>query len=627
MCGIFGALGKNIKLKKNFLNKSFSLLNHRGPDDFGCHTLKYGILCHTRLSILDLDSRSNQPMTSNNDRFVLVFNGEIYNYKELRIRYLKNYNFKTSGDTEVLLALFEKFGKNFLKLLNGMFAICIYDKKKDEAFLARDAFGQKPLFYTKKNSNLFFSSEVKIFREMNVAFNANKYAWYRYLIHGSYDDNKETFFENIYQLEPGETITWKKNKDIIKNKFFVPQFSVGKSLKDNFSTASKKIKLSIKNSSKIHMRSDVPVGLCLSGGLDSSILLSCIQSNPETKNRIRSYSIEFGKSFSEKKWINLVSKQYKVKNKMINFSKKNFLTSIKPMMWFQEAPIGGLMNCALAKLMYVAQKKDKIKVMQDGSGLDELLGGYAKHQNIYLNLLKKKLPKKKYQLYFKKYCNFWNISELKAEQFLNSENKKNTAIDGTVQINKNLYLKNFINSKYSNKIKKFDKSKSKLHNELLDFLFIRKIPRNTRMRDRISMANSIELRLPFLDLELFKYSMSIKEDFYFKDGLSKSIARNAFSKNIIADVNFAHKRSVQAPQTEWLRSEPMKTYIKNLINSKSFARRGFFDVKKVKEIYKDFCKKKFNNSFFVWQWINMEEWFRMFVDKKNNKIHSFNKIF
>ena len=617
MCGIFGVLGKNDIKKKKILN-SLKLLRHRGPDKQKFQYDKISILGHTRLSILDLDQRNDQPMESNDERFTLVFNGEIYNFKELKKIYLKNYKFKTTGDTEVLLALYEKFGKNILTLLDGMYAFCIFDKKKNEAFLARDFFAQKPLFYSIIKNKLFFSSEIKVLEELGIPLIPNYYSWYRYLVHGSYDDSKDTFFKDIYQLEPGQSIIWNLNKKIKVKKNFFPENYVNKSITDNFNKAKNKIQFLIDKSTKIHLRSDVPVGLNLSGGLDSSILLSSFKKNLKKKGKLKTYSVDFGKSFSEKKWINLISKQYKVSNKLITFSKKNFLDSIKPLMWFHEAPLGGLMNCALAKLIKVA-RKDNIKVLQDGSGLDEFLGGYQKHHNFYMNLLKKN-NKKKFENNLKKYSKFWNLSLSDARSQIKKENNKYTALDSSRQIRSDIFLNSFIKGKYKNSISKFNKSGSKLHNELLDFTFIRKIPRNTRMRDRVSMASSVELRFPYLNVELFKYAISLNQNFYFKDGYSKSIARFAFSKKIKNDLIFANKRSVQSPQTEWLRTEPMRSYINKLINSKSFANRGFYNISKVKKAYKKFCEKKHENSFFVWQWINLEEWFRLFIDKKS--VHS-----
>jgi len=220
------------------------------------------------------------------------------------------------------------------------------------------------------------------------------------------------------------------------------------------------------------------------------------------------------------------------------------------------------------------------------------------------------------------YAKNWGVTEEKAELLAVNELKNAvTAIDGTIPVRTDLlhsaFTKNFtgeINNKVS--------TGSRLYDALIDYLQARKIPRNTRLKDRVSMAYSIELRLPFLEHNLIDYALSLPEHYHFLYGRTKSVVREAMKGYMDDDVRIAPKRSIQAPQGEWLRTRPMADYVEKIISSESFADRGVFDVKRVQGAFKEFCNGKYNNSFFVWQWINMEEWFRTFIDNDSTKVTS-----
>ena len=274
MCGILGII--QTKPKREVINRMISLLKHRGPDSKGVYLDKNIGLGHTRLSIIDLSKASNQPFFSKNKRYILVFNGEIYNYIELKeILKKKGYNFKTTGDVEVLLNSFIEWGYNCVKKFNGMFAFAIWDKKKKELFCARDRIGIKPFHYYKDRKKFVFSSEIKPLFEAGIKAEPNEKIIHRFLTKGLYELREDTFFKNINQLPPGNYLVYKNNKIEISEYWNILKETKKSSLsKKEYKDKFKKI---LHNAIKIRLRSDVPIGVNLSGGIDSPSLLSRVR--------------------------------------------------------------------------------------------------------------------------------------------------------------------------------------------------------------------------------------------------------------------------------------------------------------------------------------------------------------
>jgi asparagine synthase (glutamine-hydrolysing) len=379
MCAIAGVIGQNNN-NEDLINSMLSMMRHRGPDFTNIVKFEQGFLGHNRLSIIDTHSRSNQPMISNNNRYIIVFNGEIYNYLELKNQLKASYNFKTKGDTEVILAAFQKWGIESFHKLNGAFSFCIYDKLEKKSYFVRDRFGQKPLFFWKKNETLFFSSEIKAFLRVGYSVQANFLTWHDYLVNSDTDTTRDTFFKDIIQLLPGEVAIFNSNNKINFKKWYDLKKALrNKKVKSDEST----ILTSLLNSVKLCSRADVPQAISLSGGLDSNILLGLYAHKKILTNIPKTFSVEFGSDFSEREFFSISNKKFKNDNIVINYTIDDFLHTIKPIIWHLESPSGGLMNCALTKMCY-AIHKDGIKIVQDGTGLDEIFGGYEIHHLGYL---------------------------------------------------------------------------------------------------------------------------------------------------------------------------------------------------------------------------------------------------
>ena len=609
MCGIAGILGATEPGDRDRVARMTEIASHRGPDAFGIESLPGAVLGHRRLSIIDLSDRGLQPMRSASGAW-LVFNGEIYNYRELRQELADGYRFASDSDTEVLLAAWQRWGENCLDRLNGMFAFCIYEPTTRSAFLARDRFGQKPLYLHDHGDRVLFASEVKSLIAAGVPAQPSRTAWTRYLSQASYDDASDSFFDGIDQLLPGECATFDPEKGLRRRRYYdIAESATNRDM--TITEAAEQTRDLLVDAARLHMRADVPVGVALSGGLDSSALLACIDAAGELHGDVGCASVDFGRDLSERPWIEAAAKHHGLRSNILTYTPEAFRADIKPVMWHLEGPIGGLMNCALSPVMAAARSAG-FKVVQDGTGLDEAFGGYRNHHDLYLGqLLRDDAPNAAAAL--RDYAANWSTSEDDARRAGKTAlGDTMTAIDGTVAIRPEV-LHQSIRAEAletNRQAKKGDAVKA----ALVDYLQVRKIPRNMRMKDRLSMAYGLELRLPFLDHRLVELALSQPTAYLFEAGRTKSIVREAL-KGIMDDgVRIAPKRSIQAPQGAWLRQEPMRRYVAGLIESESFAARGLFDVTAVQTAFEQFCAGAFDNSFFVWQWINTEEWHRTFVD-------------
>jgi len=609
MCGIAGILGAIEPGDVDRVDLMIEIERHRGPDARGVVSLPGAILGHRRLSIIDLTDRGLQPMRSAREAW-LVFNGEIYNYRELRAELSEYYPFATESDSEVLLAAWHRWGERCLDRLSGMFAFCVYEPATRRGFLARDRFGQKPLYFAEGPGRLVFASEVKALLAAGLRPRPNRAAWGRYLARGSYDDTADTYFEGISQLMPGECAEFHAGRGLSIRRYYDVATAI-RPTRMHVSEAVARTRDLLVDAARLHMRADVPVGVSLSGGLDSSALLACLDLAGELHEGVRCVSVDFGGELSERKWIEAAAQHHRLPYEIIGYTPQEFRAAIRPMMWHLEGPIGGLMNCALAPVMASARAAG-IRVIQDGTGLDEAFAGYRNHHDLYLGLALQRGDAGTAAA-LAAYARNWGTDEAGARQSaVRSLANPLTAIDGTVVVHPELLESSLVETVADEAIRVA--TGEPLRDALIDYLQVRKIPRNTRMKDRLSMAYGLELRLPFLDHRLVEFALSLPSAYYFLEGRSKSILREALTGAMDDAVRLAPKRSIQAPQGAWLRREPMRSYVTSLIESESFAARRMFDVRAVKAAFARFCHGEFDNSFFVWQWINVEEWHRIFVD-------------
>ncbi|MEN2489826.1 asparagine synthase (glutamine-hydrolyzing) [Flavobacterium sp. B11] len=561
MCGIAGIVGD---YKEHQLDAMLISQHHRGPDT----TKKYNDDCfatlgHNRLAIIDLSSQSNQPFIDNSGRYVLVFNGEIYNYIEIRETLKNQYKFKTESDTEVLLAAFIIYGESCLEKFNGMFAFAIWDNQEKKLFAARDRFGVKPFYYSVLNNSLFFSSEIKALHAAEIPKKPNEKVWASYFAFGSYGMPNETFWEDIIQLPGGHFLKY-ENQNITIKKWYFFEEEVAKQQKKITLKEAKEYYISLlKDSINLRFRSDVSVGFNVSGGLDSSVLLALVNLQ-ENNSRINAYTFYTNNSdYDELSWVekmiaitnNPLAEVLLQANEIPAFTKKMALQ--------QDEPFGGIPTLAYAKIFEKA-RKDGVLVLLDGQGMDEQWAGYDYYT------------------------------------------QKN---DATIQgVENSPYKIKMLSDSFLSKAEKplypkiFD---DEILNKQYRDLFYTKIPRALRFNDRVSMMYSTELREPFLDHRLVEFAFSLPLEFKIKDGVSKYILREIASEFLSNDVAFAPKRPLQTPQREWL-ADDLKEWVNGCL--KTIENSCFSEWFVKAELEKEFdfyFSGNIQSSFHIWQCISL----------------------
>jgi len=558
MCGIAGILGQ--KANKESILQMLETQKHRGPD-FVDYYLEENtiVLGHNRLSIIDLSSNANQPFISDCGNYILVFNGEIYNYLELRKEFQSKYTFKTQSDTEVLLNAYIEWGEQCLNKLNGMFSFAIWNKKEQFLFAARDRFGVKPFYYSFENTNFIFASEINSLWAAGISEIPNDKVWLNYFVEGSYGMPDETFWKGIQQLSAGHYLTLKDNSLQIKKWYFFEERIA--ELQNYFEENEEEYitKLLVK-AINLRFRADVSIGFNLSGGLDSSTLLALIDQQNRDKSTIETFTfITNDERYDELYWVKsmLDKKPYPLNVCELSYNEVPEL-ALK-IAQNQSEPYGGIPTIAYSKIFERASQKG-VKVLLDGQGSDEAWAGYDYYVNNSQN----------------------NIQGISKSPFRNNV----LNVDFTKEHQKTVYPKPF---------------QEDLLNLQFRDLFYTKIPRALRFNDRVSMLHSTELREPFLDYELVEYVFSRPQTLKIKNGVQKWMLRKIAEHFLQKDLVLAPKRPLQTPQREWL-SHDLKDWV--ISEMELLKANNWFEKKQLQTEMDVFFKGDNQSSFHVWQWIN-----------------------
>jgi asparagine synthase (glutamine-hydrolysing) len=529
MCGIAGFYGLG-RINPNIIQKTLKSMKHRGPDSedhkYISSKINNTYLLHTRLRIIDLHHRSNQPFTYKN--LTIVFNGEIYNYLELKNDLKKQgYKFKTNSDTEVLLKLYYAYGYKAFEKCEGMWALAIYDSRKENLIISRDRFGEKPLFFYRKRGGIYFSSEVKsLFCLSNKKFhlNDNKIRQNLYYGYKSINNDNQTFFKDIVSVQKGCYYVINSDLSLNINKFWKPEIKKNKDI--NFLEAKNHTLELLKKSLKMRLRTDVPLAFSLSGGIDSSLLVSLTKKklnlNPNTFSIIDS-----GSKYNEKKLIDKTVNELNNNHQYIYLKKENnFLKNLDAMISNYSCPIPTISQYIQNKIIKKISKNN-YKVIISGVGSDEIFTGYYHHFPLYFSELKKSSLKHNIENWKENILPFINNKNYtNAKAYLDQMMPKNHIFDFDAKYNSKLKVK----LDQSLVLKKF--SKNKLKDRMLNELFHEIVPPILHLDDLNSMASSVENRSPFLDSKLFEFVYSLPNKFLIGNGYQKILLR-ALSKNII----------------------------------------------------------------------------------------------
>jgi asparagine synthase (glutamine-hydrolysing) len=571
MCGIAGIVGNNWSMQE--LNRMVEIQHHRGPDSQGISIDTHGLagLGHNRLSIIDLSADAQQPMSSGNGNLSLVFNGEIYNYLELR-RELSDYPFHSRSDTEVILAAYERWGEACLDRFIGMFALAIWDRRERKLFAARDRFGVKPFYYASRpDGTLLFASEIKALHAAGVSKVADEKTWATYLTSGAYDHSEYTFWEGIKSLGAGHRLVWKNNRVAITEWYNLaervgPDFDHRPAgvVKDEYSSL-------LKESVGLRFRSDVPVGINISGGLDSSILLGLIREVQGDAPEVKAFTFITGDPvYDELPWVRqtLSTTQHPlVVCRLMADEVPALAASVQE---HQDEPFGGLPTLAYARLFERARAEGVI-VLIDGQGMDEQWAGY----DYYAQALSEN-----------------GTAAPPLVQGISGRATRPECLDPEFAA---LARERREDSPFPDRLRNLQRR---------DACFT-KIPRALRFNDRISMRSSTELREPFLHHRLFEIALRQPAERKIMNGISKLMLRQIAADLLPSGVAEAPKRPLQTPQREWLHG-PLRDWAEDYIGTalKAFA-ESWLDSSAIKAAWRQYCTGNESNSFYIWQWISL----------------------
>jgi asparagine synthase (glutamine-hydrolysing) len=616
MCGICGFNSVN----DTTLTKMLELIKHRGPDSKGTYVAQNFSLGHTRLSIIDLRTIANQPMTYvvGNKEYVIVFNGEIYNFQEIKDKLLeKKYLFKTNGDTEVILAAYAEWGEKCVDYFEGMWAFAIHDVAKETILISRDKIGIKPVYYYFENGIFGFSSEIKPLLLLNKKIKPNDTAIFDFLY---YDRNKhceQTFFDGVYILLPGHNLTYDiKRGKIAILKYYNLEAVLQLSKKDiTFEEAKKLVEKELNHSITKMMVSEVPICASLSGGLDSSGI-ACAMHNQKYKD-LKLYSLVFkGKPIDESKYQEFVAQKTGYELNQITFDETQIFDELNDLLQTHEEPFEGLARFGQFKIMEKIHQ-DGIKVVLDGQGADESYLGYPVYFGIYLREL----------FYAGRLIRFIRESVQYYKNFKN--------VEPLLFFMQSVIPKNIVHKLWTSR-KKFlsrEFTKAYSHRKLLDTIWHEKKVKNFSIStllvyplqmlliygDKNSMRWSIESRVPFCEHKMVELGVSLPTTYKIRDGKTKNVLKEAL-KSLLPSQIYDRKDKIgfKTPDGDLLRSTRGKAELTKLLADVNFQNRTYWNVAYIQKMIQDHQDKKADHGTTLWRIIIVERWFNLFFDAQKN---------
>ncbi len=625
MCGIAGFTQFNHQFgNEQTLQKMGNAILHRGPDAGGVY-LKDNIgLSHRRLSIIDPTEAGNQPMVSQDGRYIIVFNGEIYNFLSLR-KELKKQNFplKTHTDTEVLLTLYEQHGKDVLNKINGMFAFAIWDTTKQTLFIARDRVGKKPLYYYKQKNDIIFASELKAILTLpKIPRKIRADAVYDFFAY-QYIPDPKTIFENIHKLEPGHYLEITESS-FTKTKYWDISFS--KQSKDNEIQIKEKLQKLLNECTKKRMVSDVPLGAFLSGGVDSSGIVAMMAKNTESK--ITTCSIGFDdEKFNETEFAKAVAEQFHTNHHELTVH-QNVKENLEKIVSFFDEPFA---DPSLVPTFYVSElARQKVTVAIAGDGGDEVFAGYEKYTTDTIeNNLRKLFPEIIRTTLFPSFASI-------LEKFNNAYCKKGSSLLRTLSLDPAMgfYITNshitdelwqrIITDNTKNKIGSYHPSQITTdyyeqcdgidHMSRILYTDIKTyLPGSILVKaDRMSMANSLEVRAPILDYKLMEFAATLPSSLKYNKGEKKYILKEAFKDFLPDDILYRKKMGFEVPLADWLRGEIKSIAEQKLFNSTS-GLTDYFKINEVKNLWDQHQSGKRDYSTPLWSMLMFQMWWDKYM--------------
>jgi asparagine synthase (glutamine-hydrolysing) len=627
MCGILAT----INFESSIATTALNLMEHRGPDARAIYNFKNLCLGHLRLSIQDLSEKANQPMFSDFEHYSIVFNGEIYNHWEIREKELADYRFKTTSDTETILALYIKHKEKCVNFLNGIFAFAIFNRDEETLFVARDHFGVKPLYYILNEDQFACASELKALLPYNLNQEIDIESIQAYLTF-MWCPGEGTPFRSIKKLLAGSfmhidlnNISQTKIKRYYQLKY--PNKIIdNKSLNYWIDTLEEKLTKALKR----QMLSDAPIGFFLSGGLDSSLLVAIAKKlNPD--KRLKCYTIDTGESkdgfVNDLYYARKVAEYLDVELVEIKVD-SSIVEKFDDIIWFLDEPASDSAPFNVYEISKAA-RKDGIKVLVGGTGGDDIFSGYRRHQALILEQYLEYIP-----TFLRKIISntIKVISSKKA--FVRRLKKLTKAIEGSsserlvsfFEWSDFLFVKSIFREELQQKLSKENKYFLKLleevkhvEDDLNKLLYLEiytfLIDHNLNYTDKAGMANSVEIRVPYLDLELVEFSTTLPVNYKMKGKQTKYILRKVAERYLPHEVIYRSKAGFGVPVEYWVRNE-LNEFIAKTLTRTNINKSEVFNIESIESIIEENNSGKINASYNIWSFLALQSWLKNFV--RNN---------
>lgn len=600
MCGIAGFTWADSSLIK----KMTQLINHRGPDDKGFHVASGISLGHRRLSIIDLSPKGHQPMFNEDKKIVLIFNGEIWNHKKIKEGLLeKGHRFQGASDTEVIVHGYESYGEKICSLLEGMFAFALYDVKNRKLILARDRLGKKPLYYLETKRGLLFASELKSLAIGTTSLSIDNYTLSDYLSQ-RFSPRDRTIFDRIKKVLPGKYITYKDKKLESNTYYSLPDFNVRN--EPNIKKADSLIRGAIQK----RLMSDVPIGVFLSGGLDSSTIVAYMS---QMSSKIKTFSVAFNSRVDESKYARIIAEKFKTDHHEIKVS-FDILRYLPEVIWHLDEPLA---DPACLPTYFLCREVSKhVKVALSGEGGDEIFGGYQSFNYIPEIEIIKKIPRP-FRYFFAasleglaKYRHYPEKHKLLA---MASILKKNSLKESFKELfyfafDAKERLEIFPKSLETDVFDKIFEDSSSLDEAAQKYYFEEWLPNDLLMKaDKMSMAFGLEVRTPFLDQDLLEYFSGLSP----QEKRKRKFFRRVIANYLPSEILNKEKQGFTLPLFEWFGNRGMLERIRPFIEK--LKKRRIFSENVLENLLQN--PTTFKNEHKLWVLLNFEIWYELYMEK------------